>query len=152
MGAAEERALECAAEERALVGAAEERALVGTAKELALEGTCEEQALESTCEEWSWPTWGTQETEGWTGPAEVREILGLGWTQQTPTVAPYPVTLDQVSVGLPYSLQEGLRWPLAAILRWLRTAVDLRWPRAAAGLWRPRMVGLGKPRTTADFQ
>ncbi len=37
---------------------------------------------------------GPAETEkGWTEPVEVREILGLGWAQQTPTVAPCPVAL-----------------------------------------------------------
>ncbi len=32
-----------------------------------------EGALEGAFEEQSWLTWGTQETEGWTGPAEAKE-------------------------------------------------------------------------------
>ncbi len=50
-----------------------------------LEGAQEERALEGALEEQRWLTWGTQETEGWTGPAEVKETqetMGTmeGWT------------------------------------------------------------------------
>ncbi len=53
-------------------------------------GTQEERALEGAVEEQSWLTWGTQEMEGWTGPAEVKEAKETqetmeGWTEPAET-------------------------------------------------------------------